>query len=98
QVADVQTVGGGIKSAIKRDRRLQALAQFRRGGAISHQAAPFQFIEDVHGLLAGQIIRAVPAPGTTSPISQALCFWARIKRRAPSALSPATMTVMPMPM
>jgi tetratricopeptide (TPR) repeat protein len=44
----VQTVGGWIKTAVKRDRCGHAFGQFRRVGAIGHEAAPFEFFQDAH--------------------------------------------------
>jgi len=48
QVPDVQTVGGRIKAAVKRDGRGKFLFQFRRVGAIGDQAAPFEFFQNAH--------------------------------------------------
>ena len=45
-----------------------------------------------------QTTRASPLPFTTSPMSQAFCFWARMNFNMVSAWSPETMRVMPMPM
>ncbi len=50
QVADVQAVGGGIKAGVEDNRAGgQPFLQFRRVGAIGHQAAPFQFVKNIHG-------------------------------------------------
>ena len=60
----MQTVGGRVKAAVKRDGRGEPFGQFRRVGAIGHEAAPFQFFQDAHATKANS-----PAADCQSPIS-----------------------------
>jgi hypothetical protein len=47
KMPDVQAVGGRVKAAVERD-GLHALTQRGRVRAIGDEAAPFQFLQDVH--------------------------------------------------
>jgi hypothetical protein len=53
----MQTVGGRVKTAVKRDGRGNLFFQFRRVGAISHEPAPFEFFQNAH---ANRLIRHPP--------------------------------------
>jgi hypothetical protein len=44
----VQAVAGRIEAAVKREWRGHSLRQFRRVGAIGDEAAPLEFIQNVH--------------------------------------------------
>jgi hypothetical protein len=57
----MQTVGGRVKTAVKRDGRGNLFFQFRRVGAISHEPAPFEFFQDAH---ANRLIRRPPIANT----------------------------------
>ena len=49
EVAGVQAVGGRVKAAVKGDgARADAFGQLLRVGAIGQQAAPLQFVQNVH--------------------------------------------------
>jgi len=48
KVAHVQTVRRRVEAAVKRNRCGHAFGQFRRVGAIGHEAAPFEFFQDAH--------------------------------------------------
>ena len=49
EVADVQAVGGGVKAAVERDGAwADAFRQLLRVGAIGQQAAPLEFVQNVH--------------------------------------------------
>ena len=48
EIAHVQTVRRRVKAAVKRNRCGHAFGQFRRVGAIGHEAAPFEFFQNAH--------------------------------------------------
>ena len=50
EIAHVQAVGRRVEATVQRDGRGEFLFQFHRVRAISHQAAPFQFIDDAHAV------------------------------------------------
>ena len=78
EVANVQTVGGGVEAAIKRDGRGNFFGQLRRIGAIGNKAAPFQFFQNAH---AGQV--KLPMADCQFPIER----WGETSARAVVSLA-----------
>ena len=72
-----------------RNKLIRAASHANRYDLVILASAAWTFFQD---------ILATPPPFTTSPMSQACCFCARMNFSTASAFPPATMMVMPMPM
>ena len=68
EIADVQAVGGGVEAAVKRRGRGEALGQFRRVRAIGDEAAPVEFVQNVHARRINRPSLIANEIGARSPV------------------------------